>query len=100
MSLPISGCARWYDVMSESNVMVLPVPVGISSIEWPLASSERFSSSMYAYCSGSARAAHTGRVAWDRHAGERCRGASWSGCGSGRSHRSAGRGTAPRAPRP
>lgn len=29
MSLPTSGCASWYEVMSDSSVMVLPVPVGI-----------------------------------------------------------------------
>lgn len=29
MSLPTSGWASWYEVMSESSVMVLPVPVGI-----------------------------------------------------------------------
>ena len=28
-SFPTSGWASWYEVMRDSNVMVLPVPVGI-----------------------------------------------------------------------
>jgi hypothetical protein len=44
--------ATWYEVMSESSEMVLPVPEGISSSAWPRASIARFSSRMYANCSG------------------------------------------------
>ena len=35
MSFPTSGCASWYEVMSETRHTVLPVPVGISSRQWP-----------------------------------------------------------------
>lgn len=38
--------------MRERRAMVLPVPVGISRRQWPLASRALFRSNMYEYCSG------------------------------------------------
>lgn len=36
-SFPAVGCANWYEVMRASSATVLPVPVGISSMQWPFA---------------------------------------------------------------
>lgn len=47
MSLPHSECAAWYAKMSARRDTVFPVPVGISRIASPLASSVAFNSRIY-----------------------------------------------------
>ena len=44
--------ARMYDTISESKHTVLPVPVGISRMQWPGESRVLFNSRIYSSCSG------------------------------------------------